>query len=190
MILFVDETECEDYFIVAGLLTVSKDMTDMTYKRFKKKIKTMKLSEKTKQQIFLEFKGVLLDRHYQKIKIKMLKELNDMKYNVYFASYIKKDKSFKQEDKEKQYILLLSKIVNSIDQDISIIFDTFNKPDFEDNIINTIKLHSNVLSIIPCDSRNEPGLQFVDNLCSVIRLNKSKKENDFYSLIENNIIGV
>lgn len=95
MILFVDETECEDYFIVAGLLTVSKSMTDMTYKRFKKKIKTMKLSEKTKQQIFLEFKGVLLDRHYQKIKIKMLKELNDMKYNVYFASYIKKDKSFK-----------------------------------------------------------------------------------------------
>lgn len=81
----------------------------------------MKLSEKTKQQIFLEFKGVLLDRHYQKIKIKMLKELNDMKYNVYFASYIKKDMSFKQEDKEKQYIFLLSKIVNSIDQDISII---------------------------------------------------------------------
>ena len=113
-----------------------------------------------------------------------------MKYNVYFASYIKKDMSFKQEDKEKQYIFLLSKIVNSIDQDIPIIFDSFNKPDFEDNIINTIKLHSNVLSIIPCDSRNEPGLQFVDNLCSVIRLNKSKKENDFYSLIENNIIEV
>lgn len=49
MILFVDETECEDYFIVAGLLTVSKTMTDMTYKRFKKKIKNMKLSKKTTQ---------------------------------------------------------------------------------------------------------------------------------------------
>ena len=49
----------------------------------------MKLSEKTKQQIFLEFKGVLLDRHYQKIKIKMLKELNDMKYNVHFAHTLK-----------------------------------------------------------------------------------------------------
>jgi hypothetical protein len=39
MILFVDETECEDYFIVAGLLTVSKSMTDMTYKRFKKRLR-------------------------------------------------------------------------------------------------------------------------------------------------------
>ncbi len=188
MILFVDETECEDYFIVAGLLTESKHMTDMTYKRFKKKINTMKLSEKTKQQVFLEFKGALLDRHYQKIKIKMLKELNNMKYNVYFTSYIKKDKSFKQPDKEKQYIFLLSKIVNSIEQDISIIFDSFNKPDFENNIISIMESHPNVLSINSCDSRNEPGLQFVDNLCSVIRLNKTKKENDFYSLIKNYII--
>ena len=39
---------------------MSKQMTDMTYKRFKKKINTMKLSEKTKQQVFLEFKGALL----------------------------------------------------------------------------------------------------------------------------------
>lgn len=103
---------------------------------------------------------------------------------------LKRISHLNRKTKKKQYIFLLNKIVNSIDQDISIIFDTFNKPDFEDNIINTIKLHSNVLSIIPCDSRNESGLQFVDNLCSVIRLNKSKKENDFYSLIENNIIEV
>lgn len=48
--------------------------------------------------------------------------------------------------------------------------------------------HPNVLSINSCDSRNEPGLQFVDNLCSVIRLNKTKKKNDFYSLIKNYII--
>lgn len=39
MILFVDETECKDYFIVAGLLTESKSKTDDAFKRFKKKVK-------------------------------------------------------------------------------------------------------------------------------------------------------
>ena len=34
MILFVDETECKDYFIVAGLLTESKSKTDDAFKNF------------------------------------------------------------------------------------------------------------------------------------------------------------
>lgn len=36
MILFVDETEYEDYFIVDKLLTESKSKTDAAFKRFKK----------------------------------------------------------------------------------------------------------------------------------------------------------
>lgn len=76
VILYVDETENENYFIVAGLLTESKAITDLAYKHFKKKLKSMKLSQKTRQKICLEFKSYLLDRHYQKIKLTMLKEIN------------------------------------------------------------------------------------------------------------------
>ncbi len=60
MLLFIDETECEDFFIVAGLLVDSKETIDFIYKKFKNKLKGMKLSNKAKQQIFLEFKAVLL----------------------------------------------------------------------------------------------------------------------------------
>ena len=52
MILFVDETECEDYFIVAGLLTDSKLKTDATFKKFKKKVKNFPISTKDKEKIF------------------------------------------------------------------------------------------------------------------------------------------
>ena len=58
MILFVDETECEDYFIVAGLLTDSKLKTDATFKKFKKKVKNFHISPKDKEKIFTEFKSV------------------------------------------------------------------------------------------------------------------------------------
>lgn len=37
MILYIDETENDNYFIVTGLLVTSKQNVDMTYKRFKKK---------------------------------------------------------------------------------------------------------------------------------------------------------
>lgn len=35
------------------------------------------------------------------------------------------------------------------------------------------------------DSQEEPGLQFIDNICSVLRLYRaSKDENEFYKIIE------
>lgn len=46
MILFVDETECEDYFIVAGWLTESKSKIVATFKRFKKKVKNQPIPAK------------------------------------------------------------------------------------------------------------------------------------------------
>ena len=36
MLLFVDETENEDYFIVTGLLVESQNDIDLIYSRFKK----------------------------------------------------------------------------------------------------------------------------------------------------------
>lgn len=184
MILYIDETEYDEYFIVAGLLVDSKEKIDLVYKRFKKKLKGLKLSDKSKQQLFLEFKAVLLDRNFQKIKIKMLQELNQINYCTIFSCYVKKDKVFKQEDKEKNYILLLEKIVKSIDIEVSIIFDTFNKKDFENDIVECLSHYKNVLSIKPMDSRKEAGLQFIDNICSVIRLHKMGGSNPFYELVQ------
>jgi len=98
MILFVDETECEDYFIVAGLLTDSKLKTDATFKKFKKKVKNFPISPKDKEKIFTEFKSVILDKKYQRIKVCMLEHISTMNYSIYYAVYKKKSKSFYQQD--------------------------------------------------------------------------------------------
>ena len=89
-----------------------------------------------------------------------------------------------------QPIKLLNNIVSSISEDIEIIFDSFNKADFERNIIESISKCSNVISIQSKNSFEEPGIQFVDNLCSVIRLSCLESKNDFYSIIKGNVIQV
>lgn len=150
----------------------------------------MRLSEKAKRSVYQEFKAVLLDKHYQKIKVKMLKELNSFEYNVVFSAYLKKTDFFSQTVKEEQYILLLEKIVQSINSEIDIIFDTFNKNDFESKIISRVNSYDNVKSITACDSRLVPGLQFIDNICSSIRLYKSGLNEDFFDLIKDNVIEV
>lgn len=190
MVLYVDETESEDYFIVAGLLTESKKKTDLAYKHFKKKLKTMKLSPKDKEKVFVEFKAVILDRHYQKIKLKMLNEIKQLDHRILFSVYVKKEKVFNQVMKEQEYMKLLDKIVTIIDTEIDIIFDTFNKADFEEKIVNYIGNHSHVCSIVSKDSRAEAGLQFIDNLCSIIRLSKYDKQNRFYQIIQDELVEI
>ena len=191
MLLFVDETENEDYFIVTGLLVDSKEAASQAFKQFKKSVKNMPIPSREKTVLFTEFKSVLLDRKHKRIKLKMLEEINAINHAVIFSSYIKKGVYFTQTFKEETYITLLSKIVSSIEADISVIFDTFNKVDFQERILNRIASYENVQAIMPRDSQLEPGLQFVDNLCSVIRLHKSgKDEYDFYSQIENSVIEV
>ena len=79
----------------------------------------------------------------------------------------------------------------AIDQRTEIVFDSFNKLDFENKIISEISTNQNVISIIPLDSQNCAGLQFVDNLCSIIRLKKSNKDAYFfYKQIENSVIEI
>ena len=68
---------------------------------------------------------------------------------------------------------------------ISIIFDTFNKSDFEDRIIDRISSYGNVQAIMARDSQIEPGLQLVDNMRSILRLHKSDSDKyGFYPMIE------
>lgn len=191
MILYIDETECDDYFIVAGLLTQSKRDTDLAYKHFKKGLKSMKISPKEKQKVFYEFKATLLDRHYQRIKIKMLVEINKLENTILFSTYTKKGLIFNQQDKEENYILLLQKIVTSINQEIDIIFDNFNNQKFEEKIIEEISKYDHVLSINAKESFDEAGLQFIDNICSVLRLDQTQSDkNHFYELIKEHVIKV
>lgn len=131
MILYVDETECEDFFIVAGLLTESKSKTDVAFKRFKKKVKNFSIPARKKEKLFTEFKSVLLDKEYQKIKVCMLEHIDSLNYSIIYSVYKKDDNKFNQDTKEQIYIRLLNNIVSNIDTHTDIIFDTFNKQDFE-----------------------------------------------------------
>lgn len=150
----------------------------------------MKLKPKEKEKIFNEFKSTILDRSYQRIKKRMLIEINKLNHSIIYSCYIKKEQHFNQAIKEMQYVKLLSNIVSSIDMEITIIFDAFNKKDFEQNIVETIKEYTHVMAIEPRDSFDEAGLQFVDNLCSAIRLSYLDNQNEYYKLIKKNIIEV
>lgn len=185
MILYVDESENTEYFIVTGLLMNSRESAEIAYKSFKKKARNMPVAKRDKAALFTEFKSTMLDRNYQRIKVKMIESLAETDRQVIYSCYVKKDKSFPQNFKEDTYIAMLSKIVLDIEEDISIIFDAFNKTDFEDRIIDRISTYNNVQAIMPRDSQKEPGLQFVDNICSILRLHKSGTDkHEFYPLIE------
>ena len=182
MILYIDETENEQYFIVAGLLTNSRIAVDYSFKHFKNNVRKMEIKQKYKERIFVEFKSGLIDRNYKRIKYKLLEEIKDLESSVIYACYVKKDLSLKQEAKEKIYIKLLGKIVSSINDEIDIIFDEFGIDSFETKIVNTVGEHQNVKSITPMNSKLEAGLMYVDNLCSVIRLHLT--DDDTYGFYE------
>lgn len=191
MILYIDETENQDYFIVAGLLTESQLVVDNSFRHLKNRINKLNYKAKDKNEIFLEFKGHVLDRKFQKVKFEMLDEINKLDEVIYYSCYIKKEKSLKQSIKEKEYIRMLEKIVSNIADDIDIIFDNFNKKDFEMKIVERIGSKDNVRSIKPMNSQLEAGLKYVDNICSVIRLHLSDHdEYIFYSFIKDKVINV
>ena len=86
---------------------------------------------------------------------------------------------------------MLEKIVSNIADDIDIIFDNFNKKDFEMKIVESIGSKDNVRSIKPMNSQLEAGLKYVDNICNVIRLHLSDHdEYSFYSFIKDKVINV
>ena len=188
MLLFVDETENESFFIVGGVLVESRESASTAYKRFKRRIKDFPITANKRMRLYTEFKSVLLDSHYQKIKLRMIEEISEMECCIIYSCYVKKDSPFVQSLKEQVYIELLSKIVASISEDVSIIFDKFNLPTFETRIVQTISKYKNVQAIMPQDSQIEPGLQFADNICSILRHKKTTNTaNEYYKLLENKI---
>ena len=115
----------------------------------------------------------------------MFEELNKINPIIIYSIYTKNKEYFTQANKEKYYLEMLTKIINSVTDNICIIFDSFNKKDFENNIKSTMEKRSNVKEINSSDSQLEEGLQFIDNICSIIRLNKTHNDKyNFYKLIE------
>lgn len=57
-------------------------------------------------------------------------------------------------------------------------------------LLKSISKHSNVISIQSRNSFDEPGIQFVDNLCSIIRLFYLDSKNHYYSIIKDKVIQV
>ena len=68
MVLYIDETENEDFFFVTGLLADSKTDVDRAYRQFKKAVHNYPIAPRYKQEVFREFKSFLLDRRFQRIK--------------------------------------------------------------------------------------------------------------------------
>ena len=125
MYLYIDETECHEYFIVTGLMVNSKQEIETAYKRFKKKAESIRISANMKAILFSEFKSTLLDKHYQKAKKELLLQLNEFEYKVFYSCFEKKNIDFRQGVKEKTYIRLLSLIISSIKCNVNVCFDRF-----------------------------------------------------------------
>ena len=185
MILFVDETESDDLFIVAGLLVNSKQDAEMVFKRFKKKAQRSHLSQKSKARLFNEFKSTIMDKEYINFKREMLLELSKLDYTILFSTHRKQNILFKQREKETAYIRLLSRITEMIVFPVEIIFDSFNLHSFEERIVKRISGFENVLSVHPERSETQPGIILVDNICSVIKRHlKSDDSEGLFSIIK------
>lgn len=193
MVLYIDETENDNYFILTGLLVKSEKEINDVYHSFKKQVNKLKIPKKYKSKLYIEFKSTLLDTRFQKVKIKLLESLNTIDDTVIYSAYIKKTKHIKQGLKDKTYIRLLSSIINSIDNniDLDVVFDSLPSRRTIMHIIDVISKIENVKSIAPADSQLVPGLQYVDNLCSTVRMNKTGTDDyGFYELIKNDTIDV
>ena len=188
MILYIDETEDTQYFVVSGILFNSQEEAENIYKVFKNKILNYRIPENLRAQLFTEFKATILDTRYQKIKIKMLETINSVDNIIIYFAYIKKEKKIKQSIKEKIYLKAIRSIVAFIGTDIDVVFDGFSKNEFVNNIRDLLMSLNNVNSATPGDSQLVPGLQFVDNVCSVVRRYKSGTDKyGFYEIIKHNV---
>lgn len=187
MILYVDETESDSLFIVAGLLVSSRQAVEQVFKRFKKKAQKIPLSKKYKTILFSEFKSVIMDKEYQQLKKEMLGILNGIQYQVFFGCHIKTT-GFKQKDKERAYINMLSSIVSMLPDSVDVCFDSFRNQDFENSIIKKLESLPNVRQAKPTVSETDHGIIIVDNLCSVIRRHEMNQDGeDFFTIISQNL---
>ena len=185
MTLFIDETEKDEYFIVAGLLVYSDPDVELAYKKFKNSIKGLRISDKAKSRMYVEFKSTVLDRCYQKVKIKLLENISAIDAEIVYSVYKKKNIKLYQSQKESIYITLISNIMNSLQDSTHVVFDRFGIPAFEERIKKLKIIYKNVDTISEADSQVVHGFQLADNICSTIRLHITKKDQyGFFKIIE------
>lgn len=176
MILYIDETENAQFFIVAGIIAKSDTDIELSYKQFKKSLNGLKLSDKAKARLFTEFKSTILDRSYQSIKLKMLKQISTVDAEILCSIYKKKTPKLSQVQKEAIYTTLFSNILGALESGTDIVFDRFGISDFEERVSGLVSMYNNVSSITPGDSEIYHGLQFADNICSTLRLHVSNED--------------
>lgn len=178
--LYIDESADEKYFVVGGILVDNEQDLFLAYNQFKKQITSIPMTRKQKERVTNEFKSTLLEKSYPHIKKKMLYKLNTVNCKVVYCSTILVDKLYERY-KEECYIVLLTKIINAINDDlVVIVFDSFGNKEFENNIISKIEKIDNVERIISDYSFNNKGLQFADNVCGVIRKHLSGIDYEHY----------
>ena len=189
--LYVDETESDEFFIVAGVLFDSKEHSMNTYKAFRKRARKRCSNTKNsiKDILFHEFKSSYMDKNFPLLKKELLYMLNDKAECFLYATYKKKEIRLSQSEKETQYINLLEAIVNKLDCSSFIAFDSFGIKLFESEIKERIKKTVNCADIECYDSQQEKGIQFADNICSTIRRHLSGDDsNVFFEIIRNKTI--
>ena len=189
--LYIDESLDENCFVVGGILVDNEQDMLLAYRQFKKSIDGIPMTRKQKERVTHEFKANLLDKSFPQIKRKLLYKLNAFDCKVIYAS-ANKQKITNQNEKEKTYIRLLSRIVEEINEDVIVVtFDSFGNARFERDIISAISNYKNVKSIRNDLSFNNKGLQFADNVCGVIRKHLSGNDtDDFYKIIESKTVRV
>ena len=188
MILYVDETENNEYFILTGLLLESEKIANDIYYSFKKKANRYKIPENLRAKLYTEFKSTLMDEKFPTLKKKMIEELKTADNLIIYSVYVKKDKRLFKDLKFDLYTRMLSKIIDSIGQDLKIIFDKCSDSKVDQYIVETISSLDTVISIEAADSQLTPGLQLVDNMCSIIRHKYAGNDkNKYYELIAENL---
>lgn len=188
MILYIDESSDKNYFVVGGFTAKSDYIVNETHKQFKNHTKSFPMNEKDRRRVFTEFKSIYLDDSYPALKRDMLEHIVKSCFSIYYKSYKLNGNVIYQDKKEEIYINLLVSLINEIKGEVAVYFDSFKKKDFEDKIKNTISKLDNVILVDNKDSLNCKGIQFADNICSVIRRNMSSlDDNGYYRIIYNNI---
>ena len=118
----------------------------------------------------------------------MLYKLNTINCEVIYSAKSLKSKLY-QKDKEELYIDLFQRIVECINDELTIVvFDEFNNKKFEDKILKEIGSINNVKHISSATSYDNKGLQFADNICSLIRRHLSGLDDEkYYRIIEKKV---
>ena len=189
--LYIDESYNQNVFIVGGVVTNKENEVIITYNKFKKQLRNYPLSENKKRKIMYEFKSVILDKSFPKIKEMFLEYINSANMNIIY-SYKKITGKLSQEKKEMIYLKLLKNIINHINDDIVVItFDSFNNTRLNSKIEKEIKELRNVKEVLCMNSYDSKGLQFADNVVGTIRRHISGIDiNNDYEIISNKVIGV